>query len=387
LNALARRLAARQESRRTEGLERRRRVLDAADAPASVVESGQALRDFSSNDYLGLSRHPRLVAAAHAAIDLHGVGAGASPLVTGHKRVHDEAEQAFARFVGMPRALLFASGYAANTGILTALCGREAHVFGDRLNHACLVDGAMLSRASFTRYAHRDVGALAAALAASTAEVKVVATDAVFSMDGDVAPLEHMLALCATHDAWLLVDDAHGIGVLGRHGRGTLDALGLASERVILMATLGKALGGYGAFVAAGEAVIGELMQRSRPYIFSTALPPATAATARAAIELLEEDATHVETLQQRIAQWRGLVRDAGLPSDSHTAIHPVIVGEAHAAAAWSQRLQQRGFLVAAIRPPSVPAGTARLRVSLSASHTPEDLLSLAQALRESRPA
>lgn len=381
MTALARSLRERQEAREREGLVRTRRVLDAGATAGSVMQDGRELLDFSSNDYLGLSRHPRLVAAAHAALDRFGAGAGASPLVTGHKRPHDEAERAFARFTGMPAALLFASGYAANMGVITALCDREAHVFGDRLNHACLVDGALLSRATFTRFAHRDVEALAAALAASKAEVKLVATDAVFSMDGDVAPLAAMLALCEKHDAWLLVDDAHGIGVLGRGGRGTLDALGLASDRLILMATLGKALGGYGALVAASESVVRDLLQRARPYVFSTALPPATAATALAAIELLEDEPGIVASLHARIEAWHRALAAVGLASASTTAIHPFIAGAAEDAMAWSHRLQDEGFLVAAIRPPTVPRGTARLRVSLSAAHAPQDLERLAQAL------
>lgn len=383
---LARRLAEGVAALEDEGLRRRRRVLSAGTA-ARVVEGGRELVNFSGNDYLGLSRHPALAAAAHAAIDRDGTGAAASPLVTGHLEAHERAEQAFARFARFPRALLFASGYAANLGILAALADREAHVFGDRLNHACLVDGARLSRAEFTRYPHNDVDALAGALQASTAAVKVVATDAVFSMDGDVAPLAAMLALCERHDAWLLVDDAHGIGVMGPHGRGTLASLGLASERLILMATLGKALGGYGAFVAAAEPVIEWLVQRARTYVFSTALPPSVAATAEAAIRLLEKDDAPVRALRQRIGQWQARMRETGLAAPSDTGIQPILVGEASRAVAWSQALQARGFLVAAIRPPTVPKGTSRLRVALSAAHSAADVDALVDALRETRPA
>src|SRR5687767_7147358 len=219
------------------GLRRQRRVLDSPQGARATID-GRALANFSSNDYLGLANHPRLRAAAHAAIDAYGVGSGASPLVSGHLRAHEEAEQRFARFANLPRALLFASGYAANLGVIAALCDRHAEVFGDKVNHACLHDGALLSRATFTRYRHLDMQGLAGALAASSAEVKLVATDAVFSMDGDVAPLPEMLRLCDAHDAWLLVDDAHGVGVLGATGRGALEHFGLASPRIVYMATL-----------------------------------------------------------------------------------------------------------------------------------------------------
>jgi 8-amino-7-oxononanoate synthase len=380
LDALSDRLAQGLAALDRERLRRRRRTLDAAPAGRAQQE-GRALRNFASNDYLGLSRHPALAQAAHAAIDAYGTGAGASALVTGHQRAHEEAEVAFARFVGMPRALLFASGYAANLGLLAALGDRGTEIFGDRLNHACLVDGALLSRATFTRYAHCDAGALEQALKRSTAPARIVATDAVFSMDGDVAPLREMLALCERYDAWLVVDDAHGIGVLGPHGRGTLADLGLASPRLLLMATLGKALGGYGAFVAGPEVAIEWLLQRARTYVFSTALPPAVAAAARAAIESLEGDDRPVRVLASRIVQFRGLTASA-----SRTAIHPFLAGSPEAALAWSQALEARGFLVPAIRPPTVPQGTSRLRVSLSAAHSEADIAELAQAIEETRP-
>jgi len=366
-----------------ERLLRHRRILDSPQGARAVVD-GRELVNFSSNDYLGLANHPALRAAAHRAVDEHGVGAGASPLVSGHLRAHDDAERRFASFTGHARALLFGSGYAANLGILAALCDREAEIFGDRLDHACLVDGALLSRATFTRYAHGDAAALEARLTASKADIKVVATDAVFSMDGDVAPLAALLASCERHDAWLVVDDAHGIGVLGE-GRGTLRHLGLHSERIVYMATLGKALGGYGAFACGSATVVEWLLQRARTYMFSTALPPACAAVASAAVAMLQGSESPVPILHERIAQFRAACANAGIaPAESPTAIQPVIVGGAEEALALSQRLLQRGFLVPAIRPPTVPRNTARLRISISAAHSAADVDALVAALAES---
>ena len=267
-------------------LRRQRRVLEGPQG-ARVREGGRTLVNFSSNDYLGLANHPRLRESAHRAIDEFGVGAGASPLVSGHQRVHARAEERFAQFSGFPRALLFGSGYAANLGILAALGGRDAAIFSDELNHACLIDGARLSRAEVHRYAHRDLDALARSLAESKAELRIVATDAVFSMDGDLAPVPELVELCDRHDAWLVLDDAHGLGVLGATGRGTLEHFALRSPRIVYMATLGKALGGYGAFVAGEGDVVEWLVQRARTYIYSTGLPPMAAAVAIAALDLV----------------------------------------------------------------------------------------------------
>jgi 8-amino-7-oxononanoate synthase len=364
-----------------ENLRRTRRLLDSPQG-ARIVVDGRAALNFSSNDYLGLANHPRLRAAAHAAIDAFGTGAGASPLVTGQLRVHHDAEERFARFTGLPRALLFGSGYAANLGILATLCDRHAEIFSDRLNHACIHDGAILSRATVTRYRHLDLADLGARLAASRAPVRLVATDAVFSMDGDVAPLRQLVALCERHDAWLLVDDAHGFGVLGARGHGSLEHFGMRSERVVYMATLGKALGGYGAFVGGAPQVIEWLLQRARTYIYSTALAPANAATAIAAMDLIDEDPAIVARLHERIAQFRAAAVLHALPvSASPTAIQPLVLGEAQRALDASARLLARGYCVPAIRPPSVPEGTSRLRVSLSAAHAPGDVEGLAVAL------
>ena len=365
-----------------EGLQRERRVLDSAQG-ARVVADGQAVLNFASNDYLGLAAHPRLLAAAHDALDRYGAGSGASALVAGHQRAHQEAEERFAAFVHLPRALLFGSGYAANLGILTTLADRHSEIFCDRLNHACLNDGALLSRARVVRYAHADLDALGRALERSRAPTRIVATDAVFSMDGDVADVRKLVDLCERHDAWLVLDDAHGIGVLGATGRGSLEHFGVASERIVYMATLGKALGSHGAFVAGHGAVVEWVLQRARTYVFSTALPAASAAAATAALALLEEDPSIVATLRQRIARLREHAAKLPALEVSSTAIHPILLGDADAAVHASRRLLERGFLVPAIRPPTVPQGTSRLRVSLSAAHGEDDIDALAGALAE----
>ncbi|HSN21649.1 MAG TPA: 8-amino-7-oxononanoate synthase [Usitatibacter sp.] len=381
MDALAERLSEGLAALDRESLRRRRRVLDSPQGSRARID-GRELVNFSSNDYLGLAADARLVQAAHRALDEYGVGSGASPLVSGHLRPHEEAERRFAAFSGLPRALLFASGYAANLGILTVLAGPDAEVFGDRLNHACLHDGARLSRATYTRYAHLDMDELARALEASRAPVRIVATDAVFSMDGDVAPLPRLLELCERHDAWLVIDDAHGIGVLGGRGRGTLEHFGIGSPRIVYMATLGKALGGYGAFVAGAAQTVEWLLQRARTYIFSTALPPMLAAASSAALGLVESDPSILARLRSRIAEFRAACAALGVPvSPSQTAIQPVIVGSAERALEVSARLLELGLLVPAIRPPTVPRGTSRLRASLSAAHERADVERLAHAL------
>jgi 8-amino-7-oxononanoate synthase len=381
VNSLAGRLAEGLADLERRDLRRVRRVIDSPQG-AHVEEGGRALTNFSSNDYLGLANHPRLREAAHRAIDAYGVGAGASPLVSGNLRAHHEAEQRFAQFANLPRALLFGSGYAANLGILAALANRDAEIFSDALNHACLIDGARLSRAKVTRFAHCDVAELAARLAESQAATKLVATDAVFSMDGDIAPVPELLALCEEHDAWLVLDDAHGVGVLGASGRGTLEHFGIGSPRIVYMATLGKALGGYGAFVAGAPEVVEWLAQRARTYVYSTALPPMAAAVATAALDLLDEDPSIVAALRSRIAEFSCACADAGIKvAPSATAIHPVIVGDTQWALNAAAALRERGFLVPAIRPPTVAEGTSRLRISLSAAHTRAEVEALAGAL------
>ena len=371
------------DARRSAGLERHR-VAITAPPDSRVTVAGRELVAFASNDYLGLANDPAMIAAARDAASRWGVGAGASHLICGHFLPHEALEVELAAFVApceAARALTFSSGYLANLAILSALAGRGDAIFADRLNHACLNDGALLARADLIRYRHGDVAALERLLVASRATRKIIATDAVFSMDGDLAPLPRLLELADAHDAWLVVDDAHGFGVLGE-GRGSLTHCGLASERIIYMGTLGKAAGVAGAFVAAHPSVIETLIQTARPYIYTTAAPPMLAATLRVALAILRDDAgrrTHLARLIEQFRQGAGALPWALLPS--LTAIQPLVVGESRAALDVAEALRERGFWVPAIRPPTVPQGAARLRVSLSAAHTSDDVAALLAAL------
>lgn len=365
------------------GLRRTRRVL-ATQQRARVTIEGRDYVAFCSNDYLGLAAHPELIAAACEGAARYGVGAGASHLLAGHGRPHQALEEALAAFVGLPRALLFSTGYMANIGAVTALVGRGDAVFADRLNHASLNDAALLSRAEFKRYPHRDSAALERLLAHSRARRKLIITDAVFSMDGDIADVPALVSLCERHGAWLLLDDAHGFGVLGHEGRGTLAHFDVESPRTIYMATLGKAAGVFGAFVAAAEPVVETLIQRARSYIYTTAAPPLLAHALLKSLELIAREEwrrerlrTLVSTLRQRSRPRRWKLT----PSD--TAIQPLVIGANAAALAASETLARQGVHVPAIRPPTVPPGTARLRISLSAAHSVADVEQLADALNE----
>ncbi|MFO1311934.1 MAG: 8-amino-7-oxononanoate synthase [Burkholderiales bacterium] len=370
------------------GLARTRRAVGSAQGRTLTLD-GRSLVSFASNDYLGLAAHPAIAAAAREALSRWGTGAGASHLVCGHTEAHEAMERELAAFVAPcegARAVSFSSGYLANLAILTALADRDTAIFADRLNHACLNDGALLSRAALVRYAHGDAAALARRLEASAARRKIVATDAVFSMDGDLAPLAAILDLAERHDAWLVTDDAHGFGVLGE-GRGSLAHCGIASERIVYMGTLGKAAGVAGAFVAAHPAVIETIVQTARPYIYTTAQPPVLAEAVRASIALIRDDGARRARLFANVARFRagaGKLRWKLLPSA--TAIQPLVCGEPDVAVALSTQLALRGVWVPAIRPPTVPDGTARLRISLSAAHTPEDVDLLLCALRECAP-
>ena len=369
------------------GLLRRRRVVDAPQG-ARLCADGREILHFGSNDYLGLAGDQRVVAAAQQGAARYGVGAGASHLISGHFQPHDALERELAAWVAPcanARALLFSTGYMANLGVVTALVGREDAVFGDRLNHACLNDAALLSRAEFIRYRHADVGELGARLAASRARRKLICTDAVFSMDGDLAPLPQLLELADAHDAWLLVDDAHGFGVLGEGrdaGRGTLAHFGLASERIVYMGTLGKAAGVAGAFVAAHPSVIETLLQTARSYIYTTASPPLLASALAASLALMRSDTGRRDRLFALLSRWRGLASTLRWPLlPSPTPIQPLIIGDAGEALAVSEALWERGIWVPAIRPPTVPSGSARLRVTLSAKHSDTDVDRLVLAL------
>jgi 8-amino-7-oxononanoate synthase len=380
------------EARETQGLIRTRRTLATPQATRVVVD-GRELLAFASNDYLGLAGHPEIVAAVREGAARWGVGAGASHLVCGHFAAHATLEAELARFTSPcagAQALAFSSGYLANLAILTALAGRGDAIFADRLNHACLNDGALLSRADLIRYQHLDVGALRHRLAASQAKTKIIATDAVFSMDGDLAPLPQLLALADEHDAWLVVDDAHGFGVLGgtdNDGRGALAYFGLQSERIVYMGTLGKAAGVAGAFVAAHPAVIETLIQSARTYIYTTASPPLLAEALRTALSIVATATARRAHLYALIDRFRARMRS--LPfrlCESPTPIQPVIVGTNRAAIELGNVLWARGFWVPAIRPPTVPKGTARLRITLTAAHSESDVDALVDVLAASVP-
>jgi 8-amino-7-oxononanoate synthase len=361
---------------------RQRRIVDGPQGPLLTSDGCQYLA-FCSNDYLGLANHPALVAAARDGLERFGVGASASALISGHSVAMEELESALAAFVGMPRALYFSNGYMANMGIIPALVRPGDTIFCDLLNHACLIDGARLSKAELRMYPHADLARLEQRLAKCSSSRKLIVSDAVFSMDGDIAPLPGLVALCERYDAWLLVDDAHGFGVLGPQGRGSLAHFGLASPRVLYMGTLGKAAGVAGAFVAGDATLIEWLMQRARTYVFSTASPPMLASALLACLQLLQADDGRQRHLGQLIDQLRDGLADLPwrlLPSE--TAIQPLIVKDNKLALDLMHALREQGIWVPAIRPPTVPRNTARLRISLSAAHTAQQVTRLIDALK-----
>ncbi len=371
------------DQRAADGLLRQRRLLDSPQAE-TIATNNQQYLSFCSNDYLGLANHPQLIKTMQEATGKAGVGSGASNLITGHHRYHDLLEKQLAKFVDMPAALVFSTGYMANIGVLGALVGRGDAIFADKLNHACLNDGSYYSLAEFHRFVHNDVAALEKLLKASNAKRKIIAADAVFSMDGDLAPLVEYLALCEQYDAYLYVDDAHGFGVLGEHGQGSLNHLQLKSPRIIMMATLGKAAGVAGAFVAGEQVVIDYLIQTAKSYVYSTPAPPALSATLSASVELIEQGddlRAQLRLLMQTLKQHLKLNKWQLMPSE--TAVQPLLVGSNHDVLKLSEYLQSKGILVPAIRPPTVPKNTARLRISLSAGHTKADVIQLAQLINE----
>lgn len=360
---------------------RRRRTIEGALGHRVRVGAREFLC-FGSNDYLGLAADPRLVAAACDGAQKLGVGAGASHLVCGHNAAHEALEERLAEFVGLPRALVFSTGYMANLGIVTTLLDRRGAVFADRLNHACLNDAALLSRAAFHRYPHGDLAALERLLAASNAPRKLVASDAVFSMDGDIAPVPGLLALCERYGAWLLLDDAHGFGVLGRDGRGTPSHFGVRSAHLIHMGTLGKAAGVFGAFVAGEGALIDLLVQRARPYVYTTALPPLLARALLAALDIIEREGWRRERLAALVDRLKSCLRPGRMRLlASDTPIQPLLVGANDEALEVGAALEEAAIWVPVIRPPTVPKGTARLRISLSAAHTEADVAALVDGL------
>ncbi len=368
--------------REAQHLYRRRRISDGPQGPEQLIDGNKFL-SFCSNDYLGLANHPEIIAALKKGADEYGVGSGAAHLVNGHSRAHHALEEELAEFTRRPRALLFSTGYMANLGTIAALVSNGDAVFEDRLNHASLIDAGLLSRARLSRYAHGDATALKSKMMASKGDEKLVVTDGVFSMDGDIAPLPELAAVARKHDATLMVDDAHGIGVLGPQGRGSCAHFGLGIDEVpVLMGTLGKGVGSFGAFVAGSEELIEWLIQAARPYIYTTATPPAIAEATRASLKLMQTDEWRRERLQVLIKRFRKGAAQLGLAlMDSQTPIQPLIIGDAARAMALSKQLEVQGILISAIRPPTVPEGTARLRITFSASHTEEQVDRLLAAL------
>jgi 8-amino-7-oxononanoate synthase len=374
--------------RHRENLYRTRQVIDGPQG-VEVNVDGRRYLSFCSNDYLGLANHPDVVAAFHRGLDEYGAGSGAAHLVTGHSREHQALEEELADFVQRPRALLFSTGYMANLGIMSALTRHGDRIFEDRLNHASLLDGARLADARLVRYAHCDPEALEQAISSAPPGEYLVATDGVFSMDGDRAPLQQLAAVARQHAAWLVVDDAHGLATTGPGGRGSIAAAGLGLTEVpVLMGTLGKALGTFGAFVAGSEDLIETLIQQARTYIYTTAPPPAVASATRAALRVIRKETWRREHLQALVARFRAGAGQLGLQlGSSTTPIQPVIAGEADTAIQLSNALRAEGILITAIRPPTVPAGTARLRITFSAAHTEAQVDQLLDVLEKMFPA
>jgi len=368
---------------------RKRRSVETPCAPRLTVD-GREMLAFCSNDYLGLAAHPKIAAAMHEGVDLYGAGSGASHLISGHSRAHVQLEERLAEFVSPhlvdARALYFCTGYMANLGVITGLAAgdKNTEIFSESLNHASLIDGGRLSRTTLKVYPHADVAALETMLADSTASTKIVVTDSLFSMDGDLAPLPPLLALCERHGAWLIVDDAHGFGTLGANGRGALEHFHLRSPNLVYVGTLGKAAGVGGAFVAAHGTVIETLIQRARPYIFTTAAPPALAHALLASLDIIagpegRERRAHLNALIAQLDDGLRLQRWQRIPSI--TSVQAIVIGENDAAMRASAALWEQGIWVGGIRPPTVPVGTARLRVTLSAAHTRQDVAQLVEAL------
>ena len=374
------RLAVELDRLRRAQLYRTPRVLDGPQGSRPSIDGRQVLA-FCSNDYLGLANHHQVVAAFKRAADTYGVGSGAAHLITGHSAAHQALEEEIAEFTRRPRALLFSTGYMANLGVISTLAGRADRVFEDKLNHASLLDGALLSRARLRRYPHADSKALSGMLGGQGA--RLIATDGVFSMDGDLAPLPELARVARRAGAWLLADDAHGVGVLGEEGRGSLSHFRLGLRDVpILVGTLGKALGTSGAFVAGSEELIETLIQRARSYVYTTAPPPAIAEATRESLGIARRESWRRERLQSLIRRFRTGAAELGLPlMDSPTPIQPLVAGSAERALSWSRRLEGLGILVSAIRPPTVPEGSARLRITFSAAHEETDVDRLLEAL------
>ena len=377
-------LSAWLRERDAEGLYRNRTICQGPQG-IDIVVNGRAIVNFCSNDYLGLANHSDVIESLKAGAERYGVGSGSAHLVCGHSDAHHALEEELAAWTGRDRALLFATGYMANIGVISALVGRGDWVLEDRLNHASLLDGGLLSGARFKRYPHADASAAERALRQCGGKRTLVVSDGVFSMDGDLAPLPELAGIALSAGAWLVIDDAHGFGVLGESGGGTVEHYQLTQEDVpVLVGTLGKAIGTFGAFVAGSHALVEFLIQRARSYIYTTALPPAIAEATRTSLGLLRNEPWRRLKLSRLIQRFRAGAAGLGLAlTDSCTPIQPVIVGDARQATERSARLLERGFLVTAIRPPTVPTGSARLRVTLSVLHDDEHIDRLLMALSE----
>lgn len=375
--------AAELEERKKAGLYRTRRQISGPQQPA-LMSDGVPLLSFCSNDYLGLANHPEIIRAATNAMPNTGFGGAASHLICGHHDAHHQLELQLADFTRRSAALFFSTGYMANMGVISALAGRGDTIFSDRLNHASIIDGCILSRARVRRYPHGDMNALADMLAVTSGH-KLVVTDGVFSMDGDIAPLRDLAALCRAHDALLVVDDAHGLGVLGPQGRGSLMEQGLSERDVpLLIGTLGKAVGTSGAFVAGSQLLMDYLVQKARTYIYTTAMPPAIAVATCASLDLIEREDSRRSHLQMLVSRFRQEASALGYElMPSRTPIQPIMVGDNWTALALSRALEEKGLMVTAIRPPTVPDGQARLRVTFSAAHSSQDLARLLSALAD----
>ncbi len=378
-------LEARLAQQHERNLYRTRRIAETASDVHMRIDGKECLV-FCSNDYLGLASHPDVKAAYVNAANKYGVGSGAAHLVTGHHRSHHALEEELADFTGRERALLFSTGYMANLAAVTVLTDRHDAVFGDKLNHASLIDAAQLSEAKHIRYRHADATALETRLSSSSEKDKLVITDGVFSMDGDIAPLPELADSCNKNNAWLMVDDAHGLGVLGNSGAGSLQHFSIGNKDVqVLVGTLGKAFGTFGAFVAGSEALIETLIQSARSYIYTTALPAAVAEATRTSLKIIQTDNERREHLHSLIKRFCEGAEQLGLPlMPSETAIQPLVIGEASRAMAMSEALLEKGILVSAIRPPTVAEGSSRLRITLSASHSEaeiDQLLSVLESL------
>ena len=361
--------------RREQHLYRSRRIIASPQGPRVTIGNKSYL-SFCSNDYLGLANHPDVVAALQKGAEQYGAGSGAAHLISGHSQAHHALEEELAEFVGRPRALLFSTGFMANLGTVAALLNKSDAVFEDRLNHASLIDAGLTSGASFHRYAHGDVDSLLAVLAKSDATKKLIVTDGVFSMDGDIAPLDRLSQVAQEQHAWLMVDDAHGLGVIGEQGRGTLDYHEMSTKDVpVLMGTLGKALGSFGAFVSGEEDLVEYLIQEARTYIYTTALPPAIAEATRTSLRLAQQEQWRRDKLHSLIERFRSGATELGLQlMDSSTPIQPLLVGDNARTLQLSRQLFENGLLISAIRPPTVPVNTARLRITFSASHEEQDV-------------